>query len=467
LDFTDSSRERKRLGAAQPSGPSVRRRVRRAVGAALLACLLFAPSALGADRIYWPNHNDNTISFANLDGSGGGGQLATTGAPVDGPTSVALEPATGSIYWSNGFGDTIGIANLDGSGDGAEVLTDGATLASPSGVTVDLAAGRIYWANLDNDTISFANLDGSGGGQLATTGASPSSPMGVAIDPAAGRVYWANFHGNTISFADLDGSGGGQLSTAGAPINHPSGVAIDAEAGRIYWTNQDNTISFANLDGSGGGQLSTAGATVDAPGFPALLKAPAGTGAPEISGDEGVGQELECDGGTWAPDLPGSFLYRAPRTFGVQWQMNGTAIPGATEPTYMPSVPGEYSCRVTATNVAGSASQTSAPRAISAVPPNALEITGLERDRAAGTATLTVATNVAGALRVAKTNKVKPAGPVNLTGAGEVEVEVVPRNRTAEKLRRTGRITVNPQVRFAPAIGGELGVRHKFDLRQG
>ncbi len=125
-----------------------------AIGVASLLCLLFAPSALGADRVYWTNFDNNTISFANLDGSGGGGQLSTAGATANSPLGVAIDPA----------------------------------------------AGRIYWANFSNNTISFANLDGSGGGgQLSTAGATASFPAGVAIDPAAGRIYWANSSGTTRS----------------------------------------------------------------------------------------------------------------------------------------------------------------------------------------------------------------------------------------------------------------------------
>ena len=93
-----------------------------------------------------------------------------------------------------------------------------------------------------------------------------------------------------------------------------------------------------------------------------------------------------------------------------------------------------------------------------------IKITGLERDRADGTAILTVATNLGGALRVKQTNKVKSDGPVDLDEAGSAELQIVPRNGAAQTLRRTGRVTVNPRVMFAPAGGGETGMRHKFDL---
>jgi PKD domain len=194
----------------------------------------------------------------------------------------------------------------------------------------------------------------------------------VLVPPALGAdsVFWANNGNDTISFAKLDGSGGGgQLSTAGATLDSPAGVAIDPAAGRIYWANFGiDSISFASLDGSGGGQLSTAGATMNNPNFPALLRAPAGAGAPVLAGGDQVGQELSCGEGSWAPDLLGSFLYRAPRSFAYQWQRDGADIAGATSATYTPTEPGSYSCRVTASNQAGSASQASVARAVAANP---------------------------------------------------------------------------------------------------
>ena len=40
------------------------------------------------------------ISFANLDGSGGG-DLDTTGATVNNPHGLALDPVDNTIYWAN------------------------------------------------------------------------------------------------------------------------------------------------------------------------------------------------------------------------------------------------------------------------------------------------------------------------------------------------------------------------------
>ena len=52
-------------------------------------------------------------------------------------------------------------------------------------------------------------------------------------------------------------------------------------------------------------------------------------------------------------------FYRAPRTFAYQWFVNGAIVPGATATTYTPPSAGRYTCQVTASNQAGSTSQSS------------------------------------------------------------------------------------------------------------
>jgi DNA-binding beta-propeller fold protein YncE len=374
--------------------------------AAMVIALAAVPAALGADSVYWGNTVASKLSFVALNASTAG-DLVTTGATVSGPQGVALDPAAGRIYWANAVGK-ISFANLNGSG-GGDLGTGGATVSTPAGVALDSAAGRIYWANTVGNKISYANLNGSGGGNLTTTGATVDAPEGVALNPATGRIYWANLFGNKISYANLNGSGGGDLSTSGATVNGPAGVALDPAAGRIYWANaDDNRISFANLSGSGAGDflisgatvnvpvgvaldpgagriywanqngnkisyanltaffgvhfgsdLATLAATVDLPDFLALLKAPSGTGAPAITGGSTIGASLTCSQGSWAADLLPAFLYRAPQGFGYQWARNGGDLAGATSTTLAASALGNYTCRVTATNHAGSAQQTS------------------------------------------------------------------------------------------------------------
>lgn len=396
----------------------------RLVGVGVVAAVVIAASASrasAADMIYWGNFDSNTIGFANLDGSGGGGQLDTSGATPDAPDGLAIDSLTGRVYWANfggtGNGTTISFANL-GGGAGGVLNPNGATVNGPDGPAIDPIARKIYWAN-SNNTISFADLNSSGGGQLDTTGAVVNGPDNVAIDPANGRIYWANGGDNTIYSARLDNTGGGeQLNTGAASIADPNGIAIDVSTGKLYWANgaddthpiawaltdnsgtaanldttgatasgafgvaldpaggklywancNSNTISFVHLDGSGsGGELGTGGATPDCPGFPVLLKAPSRAGAPLITGGSAPGGTLTCSTGSWAPDLIEALLYQSPQSFAYGWTRNGAAIAGATSNSIVANSPGQYACTVTASNHAGSSSQPSAPFTVIATP---------------------------------------------------------------------------------------------------
>jgi DNA-binding beta-propeller fold protein YncE len=338
-----------------------------------------------AGRIYWGNAASGKVSYANLDNTGGGGDLNTAGATTLGIRGVAIHPAAGRIYWANTVGaGAISGANLDNTG-GVNLSTAGATLANPAGIAIDPPSNRIYWANRNTTTgnkISVANLDGSGSGaDLPITTGTLSGPWGVAVNPAADKVYWSNqvigSDPQKITRADLNGSNGADVNVAGscAACAPPSGVAFDPGANRIYWANSFTTaISLANLDGTGGGgDLGTAGAPVAEPSFVAILRRPAPAGDPSLSGGAVTGSSLSCTQGAWAPDVLGGHLYRAPRTFSYQWTLDGSEIAGATGATHVATSPGSYACRVTAANAAGSGGpQVSAAHPV-AVPPAAIK----------------------------------------------------------------------------------------------
>jgi DNA-binding beta-propeller fold protein YncE len=182
-----------------------------------------------AGKLYWANTESPSapISFAKLDGSGGG-NLNLTGATPSEPSGLAIDTATGRVYWANFGNDTISFANLNGSGGGGQLNITGATADGPAGIAIDPTRGRIYWTNFDGDTISFANLNGTGGGgQLNTGQATITSPWGLAIDPAAGKVYWANLEGSpSLAFANLNGSGGDNLNTTPLTPGNPDFPAL-------------------------------------------------------------------------------------------------------------------------------------------------------------------------------------------------------------------------------------------------
>jgi DNA-binding beta-propeller fold protein YncE len=376
-----------------------------------------AAAATDANMIYWGDNSAGKISFANLDGTGGGGLVDTAGATVKAPNGVAIDAAANKIYWVNASASSISEASLDGTGasdlpvsdptlidvptaiaidplanklfwvnesggpantgaiseanlngsDDLDLNTGSATVNDPQGVAIDPADNKIFWTNVGNNTISYADLNDTGiGGNLTITGtASPvNTPVGLAVDSVAGKIYWADaVNPGHISSANLNGSDSQNLSTTGASaLNVPAGVAIDPAANKIYWADKNGgKISEANLDGTGDGHdLSTSGASFANPYFVALLEAPLAAGAPQITGGSTAGSMLSCSQGSWAPDVLGGFLYRAPHAYAFQWTFNGADITGATSSVETAPSGGAYACQVTATNHAGSASQTSA-----------------------------------------------------------------------------------------------------------
>ncbi len=193
---------------------------------------IFAPVALGANYVYWTNQvgyslHPGSISFLSLDPTESRGNLGTTGATLFNPTAVTLDPPSGRFYWGNHAPGGISYANLNGSG-GGDLHLGVATVNFPEGVAVDPAAGRIYWATDGAGKISLALFDGGGGGDdLGTDFATVSNPVGVAVDPLASRVYWgANGDISAISFASLVTPTGDNLYTDGASISFPAYPAI-------------------------------------------------------------------------------------------------------------------------------------------------------------------------------------------------------------------------------------------------
>lgn len=489
-----------------------------AVVAAILLFFLLEAGAEAADRIYWSNLTGNSISWANLDGSGGG-NLPIDPAALDGPMGLAVDPQANHLFWANygiiggaGTGVSIGVANLDGSG--AHLLpVSGVPVRGPHGVAVDTVANRLYWTNHDDGSgdswIGISKLDGSGAGYLNAGAATMNGPRGLALDPGAGRIYWANWLGNAISYAALDGSGGGDISTAGATVENPEGVAVspaqnrlyygnftfagnppaetisyvrldggggsdlptgsatrvqphgvavDPEAGRVYWPNFDvGVISYAALDGSGGADLPTSGATADGPNQPILLKEPIPTGQPSIDGGAKPNSTLHCAHGKWAADQTASLLYRAPTSYSYRWERNGRTLPGADTASINVHSIGDFRCTVIAANPAGAANRRSPIHA-------SFKLGKLRREPEQGTARLTVKLPDAGRLRLRGKGIAKQralgadASASRKVKKGRAVLRVRPTGRLKHRLDHTGKVRVKVWVSFRPG-GGDLGTQ--------
>ncbi|HET7484412.1 MAG TPA: hypothetical protein VFJ64_03460, partial [Solirubrobacterales bacterium] len=310
------------------------------------------------------------ILAINLDGSGAA-PLTAPGAPIEEPEGVAVDPVSRTIYWENVDGKgSIAWAKLDGSAGGLLNLT-GATLNGPCcRIAIDPVGGRVYWANTGagTSTIAFANLNNTGGGGELNLAGSTVEPggEGLAVDDATGRLYFLGGT-NEIGYANLDGTGGGNVSSGGAVIKSPWGIALDPSINRLYWANEGNAkgegtnaFGFVNPSDGSAGNISVANTLAAGPQDPIILKSPSGTEAPKATRSTKSRSQLLCSTGGWAADYAGSFVYRAPHTLAYQWTRNGKAVAGATGTTLNAKSAGEYACIVTASNQAGSASQTSA-----------------------------------------------------------------------------------------------------------
>jgi hypothetical protein len=98
----------------------------------------------------------------------------------------------------------------------------------------------------------------------------------------------------------------------------------------------------------GGSDAATSAAVV-------IKTPPTNPAAPTISGTPKVGRTLTCAKGTWTGSAPIAYSYR--------WLRNGSPISGATAATYVAKVADQnkmISCKVTASNAAGTATKTSA-----------------------------------------------------------------------------------------------------------
>ena len=264
------------------------------------------------------------------------------------------------IYWADAVrgAGTIRVGNLDGSG-AARTLFAGEDW--PVGVTIDPTDGKIYWGSYNSYLIRVGNLDGTSAATTLFSG--ENSPTELAVDPAAGKIYWSQEFPGLIRVGNLNGTGAATLYTETDSAGNPApvgGVAIDPGTGKIYWTNLNSgTIRVGSLDGTAPAQTLYSGQT--SPWMVALLRAPLGTGVPQVAGGDAIGQSLSCSSGSWATDMLSAFLYRAPRSFAYQWTVNGVPIADATASSVTVATPGAYRCEITATNAAGSTTQTSAP----------------------------------------------------------------------------------------------------------
>lgn len=480
------------------------------IALAFVAVLAFAARAQAAETLYWDNYDANTISFANIDGSGGGpvnlagatlqepegiaydtatnrlyiasssegvsngtivfvnldgsgaGVFTAPGAPIENPEGIAIDPANRTLYWVNTKegANSIGWARLDGSAGGT-LNTTGVTVENPYRIAVDPVNGRVYWGNGTSPFgIAFANADNSGGGgTLDLSGATaPLNIRGIVADPAGGRLYWMTSKG--ISYASLTGGGGGDVDLTGATFNGPYGLALDPSLARLYWGNYNNekeavgAIGFASTAGGGGGITPSVG--VSGPQDPVVLKSPIGTAAPAVTRAPGSRSTLNCSTGGWAADYAGSFVYEAPRSYAYQWTRNGKPISGATGAALSAKSSGSYACVVTAVNQAGSAAQSSVAVKVKAAKLK-LSTKGKAKAKPGQVVKFKLKATNQGDI---KTGNAKVC--VKLPGSAKGELKA-PKCKSLGKLKGHAKKSATLKIRVLPSAGGTYKV--KFQVK--
>ncbi len=132
--------------------------------------------AFGVDTVCWGNFGNSTLSYAALNGSGGG-QLSTEIAPVDQPIGVALDPRNGWLFWADNGKSTFGYVALNGSSSGSTGSSD---VDGPVGIAIDPRSNTIFWANNSSNTIGSMRLAGADRG-LMNTGAAKTDRPGFPV----------------------------------------------------------------------------------------------------------------------------------------------------------------------------------------------------------------------------------------------------------------------------------------------
>lgn len=225
-------------------------------------------SSAFADKMYWMDRGNDTVQFANRDGTNRGSfAVGTFGA------GVAVDALRGHVYWSENGPDKVRRANLDGS-NAIDVLTSVVALD----LALDVHGGKIYWSEDDFGAsvsrIRRANLNGTGPETIVTITGGTAFVSGIAVDVPGNKVYWVEFLNGKVKRANLDGTSVQELVTSGGNVIE---IALDTTNGKMYWGTCGGLpgIRRANLDGTGAepvipgaevGGLCAAGIDVDSAG---------------------------------------------------------------------------------------------------------------------------------------------------------------------------------------------------------
>jgi hypothetical protein len=178
---------------------------------------------LANQTVYWGNlSGKDVIGYASAQNTGVGGALNAAGSNSDIARRIALDPVVGRVYWmteTSPMEGGISYANLDGSGGGFMSLASAEMTYNLTGISVDPAAQRLYVQGTQNgvEGLFWLSLAALGGGAVDRTNAAMEEPYGLAFDPSIGRFYWGNYDSElgvpaAIGTTTLTPGGGGGIN---------------------------------------------------------------------------------------------------------------------------------------------------------------------------------------------------------------------------------------------------------------
>jgi hypothetical protein len=285
----------------------------------------------------------------------GGSFAAATSFPETQITDpdVAMNPAGEAVVVWSGIDPAFGNFAIQGVTRPA-----GGAFSTPARVSAggQNAFGPTVAINSAGDAFATWEGSGPGGNEVASGAALDSTPPAVsAISvPASGTA------GTPVS---MSASASDQWGPATVSFAFGDGATqTGSPAGHTYAAGGNYQVTVTATDA--GGNQTSATRSISIAGLPQPpASKPANASRPAISGGRRVGTHLSCSPGVWTGT--------APITYAYQWLSDGHSIGHATSATYTTTtgdVGHEVSCSVTGSNVAGSASATTAGVAVTAAP---------------------------------------------------------------------------------------------------
>ena len=225
-----------------------------------------------------PLLSPRTAPGALFTGPFGSGSALLGSAPVgNGPSTLAVNPATHTIYVANGYndngpqlpvpGNTVSVIDTRHCQvqDVAQCKGPWLTITvgnMPSGIAIDQQTDTVYVSNVGDDTVSVFNgatcnaENTSGCGQTPATVPVGTGPLGIVADPANHTVYVPDygdaavggpFDGTTVSMLDSATCNASDLgacpSTPPPTVDvgaSPDDVAVDDATHTVYVTTVSN-----------------------------------------------------------------------------------------------------------------------------------------------------------------------------------------------------------------------------------